>query len=151
MIESFTELGEEPDHSLEVVDAWQEVTLTPRIQAYCRALKAASHPDSQLEEIEELAKERLRDRYEWDVVAALQALGINVGRRSSSLLGNADFGPDIWTIRTAHVRDLLLRVTPPLGLKGLVASYADANKLCFKLRLTQVNGRVSFKEVHDSW
>ena len=29
----------------------------------------------------------------------------------------------------------------------MVASYSDANKLCFKLRLTQVNGRVSFKEV----
>ena len=31
--------------------------------------------------------------------------------------------------------------------QGLVASYSDANKLCFKLKLTHLNGRVAFREV----
>ena len=147
MIESFTELGKEPDYADDIIEAWQAVTFAPRIAAYIKGLKAAGHADGSLPNIDALARERLRDQYDWDVVAALEGLSISVARRSSELLNNPDFGSDIWTIRTSALRELVLRVPPPVGLRGLAASYADANKLCFKLRVTQLNGRVGFKEV----
>ena len=59
----------------------------------------------------------------------------------------ADYGRDIFSMRTTALRDLLLGLPPPIGLKGLVASYSDATKLCFRLHLTSVNGRVALKDV----
>lgn len=58
-----------------------------------------------------------------------------------------DYGRDIFSIRMACLRDILLRLPPPIGLKGMVASRSDANKLCFQLRLTPVNGRIGLQEL----
>lgn len=146
MIESFTELGKEPDHTDEIVDVWQKLTLDSRVDAYVKALKASGHPDAKLADIASVAREKLRDEYAWDVVRALDAAGISVASRAPHLLNNPDFDSNIWTIRTVLLKDLLLSVPPPIGLKGLVASYSDAAKLLFKLHFRQVNGRVALKD-----
>ena len=153
MIESFTELGEAPDHTEEVVEVWHDLTLSSRVRVYVRALRAANHPDAKLADIDERARERLRDHFQWNVFEALRELGLSA---DSSAIARAvpeftrypdDFGNDIWTIRSELLRDMVLRLPPPIGLMGLVASHTDANKLCFKLRLTHINGRVAFREV----
>lgn len=131
----------------QVLNAWHDLTQAPRARAYVRALRAANHADGKLPEIESLAHARLRDEHGWDVYAALAALGLHSTKGAPEMRSHpADFGPDVYTIRSSALRELLLRVPPPIGLKGLVASYADANKLCFKLSITQVNGRVGLQD-----
>lgn len=146
MIESFMELGVEPDYTQGVVDAWHKLTLDPRVTAYVHALRVAGHADAKLENIDTVAKERLRDSHEWNVTVALDAVGVSVASHAPNIVGDPDFGPDIWTIRTAKLKELLLNIPPPIGLKGAVASYSDAAKLCFHLHLRHVNGRVALKD-----
>ena len=161
MIESFTELGEAPDHTEVVVkvrvqlprpskplcpqlsprvslsaptetrgstagllrQVWHGLTLEPRVRAYVKALKAASHADAKLPDIEEVARERLRDAFQWSVFDALDALGLD-GRRGAIAKAvpelakfPLDYGDDIWTIRSEGLRDLVLRMPPPIGLQ----------------------------------
>ena len=149
MIESFTELGKEPDHSEDIVSAWRELTFAPRVAAYMRALKTTSHPDSELPGIEAVAHARLRDTYGWDCYKALADIGLREEDwiDAEPVKDHADLNGDIWMIRAASLRELLLQLPPPIGLKGMVASYSDATKLCFRLHLATVNGRVRFRDV----
>lgn len=148
MIETFTELGSDPDYSEEIISVWKSMTEIPRVHVYIKVLKAARHPDGELADLEQVATTRLRDTYAWDVHAALYDLDINSELFAPELGHSADdYTSQVHMIRMSRLEELVLKLPPPIGLKGLVASHADARKLCLKLRVTQVNGRVAFKEL----
>jgi len=60
----------------------------------------------------------------------------------------AEFDPDATKyIHHEHLVQLLMKLPPPLGIKGSFAREARARSLCYRLSLKQRLGRVAFHEV----